>query len=70
MFQASQRYKTMLYFLFLLKRNIIILSITNLSKIFLFLGNIKNQEFQGIIGYYIPSKEICWGKVVVKFIPV
>ncbi|KAL1774688.1 ATP-binding cassette sub-family A member 3-like [Sigmodon hispidus] len=28
-----------------------------------FPGNIKNQEFQGIIGYYIPSKEICWGKV-------
>lgn len=44
-----------------------ILSITNLSKIFLFLGNIKNQEFQGIIGYYIPSKEICWGKVIAKF---
>ncbi|XP_051003132.1 phospholipid-transporting ATPase ABCA3-like [Acomys russatus] len=28
-----------------------------------FPGNIKNQEFQGIIGYYIPSKEIRWGKV-------
>nr|XP_048316464.1 phospholipid-transporting ATPase ABCA3-like isoform X1 [Myodes glareolus] len=28
-----------------------------------FPGNIKNQEFQGIIGYYIPSKEICWGRV-------
>uniref|UniRef100_A0A8C8UED2 ATP-binding cassette, sub-family A member 16 n=1 Tax=Peromyscus maniculatus bairdii TaxID=230844 RepID=A0A8C8UED2_PERMB len=28
-----------------------------------FPGNIKNQEFQGIIGYYIPSKEVCWGKV-------
>ncbi|KAL6049103.1 hypothetical protein STEG23_021647, partial [Scotinomys teguina] len=27
-----------------------------------FPGNIKNQEFQGIIGYYIPSKEIFWGK--------
>lgn len=39
-----------------------ILSITNLSKIFLFLGNNKSQEFQGIIGYYIPSKEICWGR--------
>ncbi|GAB1292625.1 ATP-binding cassette, sub-family A (ABC1), member 16 [Apodemus speciosus] len=28
-----------------------------------FPGNIKYQEFHGIIGYYIPSKEICWGKV-------
>ncbi|XP_055483673.1 phospholipid-transporting ATPase ABCA3-like [Psammomys obesus] len=28
-----------------------------------FPGNIKNQEFQGIVGYYIPSKEICWAKV-------
>ncbi|ELW62507.1 ATP-binding cassette sub-family A member 3 [Tupaia chinensis] len=25
-------------------------------------GNIINQEHQGIIGYYIPRKEICWGK--------
>lgn len=45
-----------------------ILFITNLSKIFLFLGNIKHQEFHGIIGYYIPSKEICWGRV--KFMAV
>nr|XP_031327040.1 ATP-binding cassette sub-family A member 3-like [Camelus dromedarius] len=28
-----------------------------------FPGNILNQEHQGIIGYYIPSKGICWGKV-------
>nr|XP_040133807.1 ATP-binding cassette sub-family A member 3-like [Ictidomys tridecemlineatus] len=28
-----------------------------------FPGNIQNQEYQGIIGYFIPSKEICWGKV-------
>ncbi|XP_076775121.1 phospholipid-transporting ATPase ABCA3-like isoform X2 [Arvicanthis niloticus] len=28
-----------------------------------FPGNIKYQEFHGTIGYYIPSKEICWGKV-------
>uniref|UniRef100_A0A8B7TJB5 ATP-binding cassette sub-family A member 3-like n=1 Tax=Castor canadensis TaxID=51338 RepID=A0A8B7TJB5_CASCN len=28
-----------------------------------FPGNIKNQEFRGIIGYHIPSKEICLGKV-------
>ncbi|XP_027629544.1 ATP-binding cassette sub-family A member 3-like isoform X2 [Tupaia chinensis] len=27
-----------------------------------FPGNIINQEHQGIIGYYIPRKEICWGK--------
>ncbi|KAM4813644.1 phospholipid-transporting ATPase ABCA3-like [Urocitellus parryii] len=27
------------------------------------LCNIQNQEYQGIIGYFIPSKEICWGKV-------
>ncbi|KAM5130483.1 phospholipid-transporting ATPase ABCA3-like [Callospermophilus lateralis] len=25
--------------------------------------NVQNQEYQGIIGYFIPSKEICWGKV-------
>nr|XP_038957116.1 ATP-binding cassette sub-family A member 3-like isoform X9 [Rattus norvegicus] len=28
-----------------------------------FPGNIKFQEFHGTIGYYIPSTEICWGKV-------
>uniref|UniRef100_A0A8D1WVW5 ABC transporter domain-containing protein n=1 Tax=Sus scrofa TaxID=9823 RepID=A0A8D1WVW5_PIG len=28
-----------------------------------FPGNILNQDHQGIIGYYIPSKGICWGKV-------
>ncbi|XP_015346125.1 phospholipid-transporting ATPase ABCA3-like [Marmota marmota marmota] len=28
-----------------------------------FPGNVQNQEYQGIIGYFIPSKEICWGKV-------
>ncbi|CAI9172899.1 unnamed protein product [Rangifer tarandus platyrhynchus] len=28
-----------------------------------FPGNIINQDHQGIIGYYIPSKGICWGKV-------
>ncbi|XP_029334989.1 ATP-binding cassette sub-family A member 3-like isoform X1 [Mus caroli] len=28
-----------------------------------FPGNIKFQEFHGTIGYYIPSKEIYWGKV-------
>ncbi|XP_047388904.1 LOW QUALITY PROTEIN: phospholipid-transporting ATPase ABCA3-like [Sciurus carolinensis] len=28
-----------------------------------FPGNIINQDYQGIIGYFIPSKEICWGKV-------
>jgi hypothetical protein len=47
-----------------------ILSINHLSKIFLFLGNIKFQEFHGTIGYYIPSKEIYWGKVVAKFMSI
>uniref|UniRef100_A0A8D2E3W9 ABC transporter domain-containing protein n=1 Tax=Sciurus vulgaris TaxID=55149 RepID=A0A8D2E3W9_SCIVU len=28
-----------------------------------FPGNVINQDYQGIIGYFIPSKEICWGKV-------
>uniref|UniRef100_G3N2H7 ATP binding cassette subfamily A member 16 n=1 Tax=Bos taurus TaxID=9913 RepID=G3N2H7_BOVIN len=28
-----------------------------------FPGNIINQDHHGIIGYYIPSKGICWGKV-------
>ncbi|XP_004398889.1 PREDICTED: ATP-binding cassette sub-family A member 3-like [Odobenus rosmarus divergens] len=28
-----------------------------------FPGNIIHQEHQGIISYYIPKKEICWGKV-------
>uniref|UniRef100_A0A8C3VUA5 ABC transporter domain-containing protein n=1 Tax=Catagonus wagneri TaxID=51154 RepID=A0A8C3VUA5_9CETA len=28
-----------------------------------FPGNTLNQDFQGIIGYYIPSTGICWGKV-------
>ncbi|XP_004373509.1 ATP-binding cassette sub-family A member 3-like [Trichechus manatus latirostris] len=28
-----------------------------------FPGNIINQEHQGIIHYYIPKKDICWGKV-------
>ncbi|XP_047569280.1 phospholipid-transporting ATPase ABCA3-like [Lutra lutra] len=28
-----------------------------------FPGNIKHQELQGIISYYIPKEEICWGKV-------
>nr|KAF6490070.1 hypothetical protein HJG59_010432 [Molossus molossus] len=28
-----------------------------------FPGNIINQEYQGIIYYHIPRKEICWGKV-------
>uniref|UniRef100_H0XHS8 ABC transporter domain-containing protein n=1 Tax=Otolemur garnettii TaxID=30611 RepID=H0XHS8_OTOGA len=28
-----------------------------------FPGSIINQEYQGILGYYIPSQEICWGKV-------
>nr|XP_058142277.1 phospholipid-transporting ATPase ABCA3-like [Dasypus novemcinctus] len=29
----------------------------------IFPGNIINQEHEGIIDYYIPSKEISWGKV-------
>uniref|UniRef100_A0A8C6FXX0 ABC transporter domain-containing protein n=1 Tax=Moschus moschiferus TaxID=68415 RepID=A0A8C6FXX0_MOSMO len=28
-----------------------------------FPGNMINQDHHGIIGYYIPSKGICWGKV-------
>ncbi|KAG8513504.1 LOW QUALITY PROTEIN: ATP-binding cassette sub-family A member 3 [Galemys pyrenaicus] len=28
-----------------------------------FPGNIINQDHGGSVGYYIPSKEICWGKV-------
>lgn len=37
--------------------------------IFPFLGSELKHENQGILSYYIPSKDNSWGKVIVEIMP-